>query len=281
MITLRKILLAVDFSEACEEAGRAAATLARRFGAELTMLHVYPMLPVTPDMGPWVMQNPEDLRAALDEFLKEEMEGLVVHRSVEYGDAAHVIVRCASSLKADLIVMGTRGMGTFRRLLLGSVSAKVLNDAECPVLTMVHHRSQTVETPPLRRVLCGIDLKQCSDEVVRWGSGLSEAFDGPMAAIHVLPSLASEPGRNLCMSYPESLIADIREACVRVLEKQGVEGQVFVEEGDVPDMIRRFAECTNTGLLVIGRHAGESKLGRLRQHAYQIIREAPCPVVSV
>ena len=68
----------------------------------------------------------------------------------------------------DLIVMGTHGFGGFRRMLLGSITAKVLHDARCPVFTSTHAESTPATLPPLRTILCAVDYGPQSEAVLRW-----------------------------------------------------------------------------------------------------------------
>jgi nucleotide-binding universal stress UspA family protein len=72
-------------------------------------------------------------RRDLDLFLTEELRGSRVKRILIEGDPARTIVEYAHSENSGLIVMPTHGYGPFRRLLLGSVTSKVLHDADCPV----------------------------------------------------------------------------------------------------------------------------------------------------
>jgi hypothetical protein len=71
------------------------------------------------------------------------------------------IVDAARRWGADLLMMPTHGRGTFRRLLLGSVTAKVLHDLECPVWTDVHSETAPpIEEIHCRRILCAVDLSE-------------------------------------------------------------------------------------------------------------------------
>ena len=66
-----------------------------------------------------------------------------------------------------------------------------------------------------------------------------------------------------------------------LLAEVGVDAVVVLDDGDAPRVVRNVAGSIGADLVVIGRHAGAGILGRLREHAYAIIRESPCPVVSV
>ena len=132
---LAKIMLPVDFSEQGEAATQQAALLARRFGAEITLLHVKPILVPTftstrEFSGPidtgWITALEAQGRRDLDTYRQADLEGIAVRKVVVTGDPATSIVEFAHREEPGLIVMPTHGYGPFRRFLLGSVTAKVL-----------------------------------------------------------------------------------------------------------------------------------------------------------
>src|SRR5215472_15117974 len=165
MLNLAKILLPVDFSERCSGAARYAGMLACRFRSELTMLHVVPYddypiaaMEVAGTYSDWRPERLAEANKRLETFLKDEFRGISVKRAVLEGDPATQIVGLAHSDGANLIVMPTHGYGQFRRFILGSVTAKVLHDADCPVLTGVHlEEGPHSGASPFRNILCAID----------------------------------------------------------------------------------------------------------------------------
>jgi len=154
MADFKRILFPVEFSPHCQIAARSVASYARHFDAEVTLLHVE-VLPFEPYV--WELQT-ERLTERLNHFLEAEFAGLRVHRQVVSGDAAHEIVRYAVNDRADLIMMPTHGRGTFRRFVLGSVTAKVLHDTACPVWTAAHVDVELSSGPPnITNSLCAVD----------------------------------------------------------------------------------------------------------------------------
>jgi hypothetical protein len=88
------------------------------------------------------------------------------------GNAALDIVDHAKSERIDLIMMPTHGYGPFRALLLGSVTAKVLHDAECPVWTMIHTDKKVADPADRwRRSLCAVDITDEDVGTVVLGKG--------------------------------------------------------------------------------------------------------------
>src|SRR5229473_314150 len=147
MLRIQKILFPVDFSEGCTAAASQVAAMARHFNARLTVLHVVEAGPLwygelaAPELEALV--DPEEIRKerqlTLDSYLQENFQRLAnVEEIVEKGEPVQVITEYARKESIDLIMMPTHGYGPFRRFLLGSVTSKVLHDAECPVWTDVH-----------------------------------------------------------------------------------------------------------------------------------------------
>jgi universal stress protein A len=150
MPEIRRILCPVDFSSTSREAMRFAADLAQRFGASMTLLHVYPVPGyVLPEgfltAGPDVLAEVEErTHASLAEWQAEvhKIGVTEVEIATAMGNAASEIVRHAVEDKADMVVMGTHGRTGLAKLVLGSVADKVVRMAGCPVLTVPsrHHR---------------------------------------------------------------------------------------------------------------------------------------------
>lgn len=141
----KKILLPFDGSEHSKKAVDAAISLVdgRETECKIVVLHVAPVL--TLQEGPELMNLDVDLEAALQRegeaivgFASEKLreKGIPFDVVVETGDAAREIYLFAKHNHCDLIVMGSRGLGTFSELVLGSVSHKVLHHADCPVLVV-------------------------------------------------------------------------------------------------------------------------------------------------
>ena len=139
-----RIGVGIDASKDSHRALRWAVEEARLRDADLEVVHAYP----TPDLTalPMVVTLPsdEELRAAaisiLDEVLAEvgATEDLKVIKTVRAGGAASVLTQAAEG--ADLLVVGARGLGGFRGLLMGSVSQQSVTHSPCPVVVVTPER---------------------------------------------------------------------------------------------------------------------------------------------
>src|SRR6185437_5944190 len=116
----------------------------------------------------------DDLQARLDDSLLNTFAGLKVDRIAEIGDPAQEIVSFAHTHSVDLIMMPSHGYGPFRSHLLGSVTAKVLHDASCPVWTATH----VAERPrrdhlACRTIICAVDGTRESVSLIRWAADIA------------------------------------------------------------------------------------------------------------
>jgi nucleotide-binding universal stress UspA family protein len=154
--TLDRILVPVDFSKASDRAIRYATTLANKFGARVSLLHVVEDPFVT---GAWqaeafIANIPELLtelilgaRTHLGELKKDlAAHGFIVDTAVITGPPAGAIVDHAAAGHFDLIVMGTHGRTGLSHALLGSVAERVVQRAPCPVLTVREAAPAAVNT---------------------------------------------------------------------------------------------------------------------------------------
>ncbi|MBL9037251.1 MAG: universal stress protein [Archangium sp.] len=138
---LQHVMVAMDGSTAARRAARFAMSLAGQTKARVTLVTVLPpaeVLPLGPLSGYAVVTPPLTEKEArdLDARLKEvagEFPDVAVERLIESGPVADTLVDTAQRLNVDLLVLGARGLGPGRRLLLGSVSDQVVHHAHCPV----------------------------------------------------------------------------------------------------------------------------------------------------
>jgi nucleotide-binding universal stress UspA family protein len=290
MFPLSRILLPVDFSERCLGATRYAEALAAHFHSEITLLHVLEPIRYefsTLEFGGTVMNDllanrAEVARKQLEGFLREELSGVRVKRELLEGDPAARIVEYAHNERIKLITLPTHGYGPFRRFILGSVTAKVLHDADCPVWTGVHlEEAPTVESIAFRTILCAVDLGPLSRKAATWASEMAKEFGARLVLLHANPCIESRPGEYFDRELAADLAKSARTELEKLSEAVGARAEILVDGGDTPNVVCRAAQKSAADLLVIGRGSAAGLFGRLRTNAYAIIRQSPCPVVSV
>ena len=201
MLNFRRILFPVDFSESSKQTAPYVAWIARKFHSQVTLLHALDIF-LTGSSAPLLRP---DLQSSYEDLIRKQREsdlmgfaaaafmGLNATRIVEVGDAAEAIVLHTEKNEIDLIVMPTHGWDTFRWLLLGSVTAKVLHDVSCPVWTMVH--SETFfpsEGNEIRTIVCGVDPYS---EPIRIIQAASEVAGNCGSAVHLVHAVLAPEAR--------------------------------------------------------------------------------------
>jgi nucleotide-binding universal stress UspA family protein len=142
-----RFVVGVDGSESATSAVRWAAREAHLRGATLELVSVWEVSvssvgyglgfsEISGDLLKGLQQNAEEVLATALEVAREVSAGIEIETRTVEGQAADVLVRAARD--ADLLVVGSRGMGGFRELLLGSVSQQCAHHAICPVVIVRH-----------------------------------------------------------------------------------------------------------------------------------------------
>jgi nucleotide-binding universal stress UspA family protein len=290
MIPFRRILFPVDFSKACDATAPYVKAIARRHSAELTLLHAFELPPLYfGDFGyavptPALVPDPE-LRAAqekrLQEFAKREFSDLLARATTETGDATAVIRHAVEHEGFDLVMMSTHGQGGFRRLLLGSVTTKVLHDLSCAVWTGTHAALEEHSArPECQSIVCALGQGEEAAAVLRGAAALAKSFGASLALVSAveMPPAAMEIDLT---PYLKDMAAAAQKAIRQLADEAGVDAPVTIVEGPVADVVRREAAKRKADLIVVGRGHAHGLLGSLWSRLYGIIRESPCPVLSV
>lgn len=144
MSTYTRILIPVDFSEHSHAALDQACDLARRFDAELHLLHVLESWPAPatvaaefrPQYADVFVEQRARAASALEALPAAELGPKPVVRILRTGHAVQEITKYADEAGIDLIVLGTHGRTGIAHWLMGSVAEKVVQHAHCPVLVV-------------------------------------------------------------------------------------------------------------------------------------------------
>lgn len=233
MADISHILFPIDFSERCCHIVPFVKSMARRYGAKITLLSVAEAVyyAVGDPGGPVIINSElvlDDLQARLDGALTHDFEGIPVTRVAQLGDPACLIADYAKMNGVDLIMMPTHGYGLFRRLLLGSVTAKVLHDVACPVWTAAH----TPEPPNLggsdcRSVLCAVDGGPQTAQLILWAGEFASKANAILRFVNVVPGMQAIPSHQLdfeCASATRH-ITSLQQAAGCDAPLSGIRGQ--------------------------------------------------------
>ena len=292
MPRLNRVLVPVEFSPRCQGAVQYAEALSSHFHCEIVLLHV--VIPPLANFsafeamaytsaGDLAREIAEQRTVQLDKFPCNVPEDCSVRRLVLEGDPTQTIVDVAQREKCNLIVMPTRGYGPFRRFLLGSVTAKVLHDAICPVWTGPHmEAAPNFGSMRFHNVACAVDLGLHSREVMCWAAGFAAEFGAHLTLIHAIPASATRLGGfYFDPDWRTQLTRTAMERISSLRDDMSIEASVAIEAGQTPVVVASAVEALKADLLVIGRGSTPRAHGHLPTHAYAIVRESICPVVTV
>ena len=288
MSSIASILYPVDFSPSCIAMAPYVKRAAALLEARVSLIHVvdptgYNGLQLY--VRPMSEVSEEHLaigRDRLDSFLTAEFPTAEFARILTSGDAATEIARVAREDRFDLIIMPTHS-GIFRQMLLGSTTAKVINDADCPVLTSRH--AQTIAPRPLehREWLCAVGLSSNSERVLRFASQVAAQAHGKLSIIHAVQ--AGDTDLPIQLDLREEIrAAERQEANRRIADLQqkiGVDAPVRIAVGQVKEALLEAAREADADALIIGRSHQHGAHGRMRDLTYAMVRDSPFPVLSV
>jgi nucleotide-binding universal stress UspA family protein len=284
---ITNILFPVSFSPSCIAMGAYVKRAAALFGARVSLMHVFD--PLSHSGVELYVRAPSEIaeehqeiaRNRLDSFLRAEFPASEYPRILVAGDAATEIAK-ATRNGFDFIIMPTHA-GTFRRMLLGSTTAKVLNDADCPIGTSKH--ADVIAPRPLehREWLCAIGVGEDSERVLRYAYRASEEARVHLRIIHAIQT--SDASLPIQMDLGDQIRFEERErAHERIDELQRIVGShapVRIAVGSVKEALLEAARQSDADALIIGRSPQPGSQGRLRDLTYAVVRDSPFPVVSV
>jgi nucleotide-binding universal stress UspA family protein len=291
-----QVVLALDGSRSSDTAIDLVASLAWPPGTRIQLVTAIDLVALA---GPWPPLAALDLetvvsgtRAELEVMLRAAADrlagtGATISLGVAEGRPSTVVCETAEAIAADLIVMGSRGHGALRSLLLGSTSAEVVDHAGCPVLV--------VREPTVRRVLLAHDGSSHARAAEDLMASLPPLRELPVEVLSVMPG--PEPAADELAPVAEGRIAmpvregldetrrhheDIARAAAERLAASGREARAEVRAGDPADILVDEADAREVGLIVMGTH-GRTGLDRLRlgSVARKVLTHARCSVLIV
>lgn len=288
----RNILFPTDFSRSSEAMIGHVAGMAAMSGAKVWLLNVVPSLSEFHGVsenyfGPLseagLIATEQERKALtrdhferLERIRKQQFCSVPSEVCVKPGGVAESIVEYAGDIQADLIMMPTRGLGPMRRFLIGSVAAKVLHDARCPIWTSPHPR-ELEPFHPYRRVVVAVDYRVLPLELLRRGAEIASLFGAQLSVLRALPPTGSG-GDEAVITRNRDAAAELRDE----LRKLDIRASVHVLEGSPGEAVRHVAEeIEEADLIVIGRGHLQESMGHLQTHAYEIICDSSCPVITL
>lgn len=289
MARFGRILVAIDGSEASNNALKRAIYGAKALGLELHLVSVAER-PFVMDAS---IESGEDIdiySSGLQQIQRrskeqaEEAGAKVGESIILQGSPAEAIVDRAEEVGYDYIVLGRRGSGLSVRFRLGSTTHKVVAYAPCPVVVVPQREDPTSD---LGRILVATDGSEPSEKAVARAIQLARSFG---KALHMVAIAQRMPAYVSTMDAVDVALDHQKRNLSRILEKdtaraeaEGVEVEsTWILEGTPSDVIVRHAERMGYDFIVLGRRGGGlSQRFRIGSTTHKVISYAPCMVVVV
>jgi nucleotide-binding universal stress UspA family protein len=293
----KTILCATDFSDFSNHTIRYGVALAKEFTAKLIICHVIDLSSVA-IYGEFQL-DPIGQQNRIMKDANEQLEDLIGTQPVEWeplitvGKAADEISRAVEEKNIDLVVTATRGRSGLKRLILGSVTERLMRTLTCPLLVVqspgyefVNAAEQRIK---LQKILIGCDFSPDSSLAFEHGLSLAQEFQSELHLAHVIeppvrPDLLKEETplaeeiqgdyRNLLMQKLKDMVPDeARNWCTP---------QTSLLEGQPYEELVKYAESQDIDMIVLGvRGHGLVRSLLLGSTTDRVVRKSPCPVLSV
>lgn len=262
---LERLLLSTDGSECCEGAVREGIRLAKDCGTKVYAMSVVEYNPELEALAPNLVEEMEKEASACVRSVKEmaDREGVACETLITRSGTPHEsIVDEAHNVRANMIVMGRRGRTGLKRLLMGSVTARVVGYS--PVNVFVVPRAAKTE---FRNILVATDGSSYSDSAAREAICMAKCTGGSVTALSVARTEREDVSEN---------VKRVRQ----LAEEEGVRAETVTQVGRHYEVIVREAEERDIDLIVMGSH-GRTGLDRLLMGSVteKVIGLASCPVL--
>ena len=294
MIDISHVLCPVDFSEFSRCALDHAIAMATWYEARLTVLHVVVNRPAV-DIPPFELTDVErgQILADLTAFVGQQPPDPSVDLLIrEASDVRREILHQVDALKADVLVIGSHGRSGFERLLLGSVTERVIRQAACPVMVVPRGAPDAERGGPVRfsRILCPVDFSEGSLAGLTYALGLAQEADARLTVMHALelpPELNEHPmSADVNIDALHAAAKATRLQHLRELVPESARTyctvETMVEEGAAYRQILKVAAGQHSDLIVMGVHGrGAIDLLVFGSNTLRVTRAATCPVLAV
>lgn len=296
-IQIKRVLCATDFSDLSNRTISFGIELAKTFNAKLFVCHIID-LPFAAMNGE-VQLDPIEQQDRMAEYAQEQLKQLFEKESIEWeplvsiGHTADEIARIVEKKRIDIAVSATHGRSGLKRLLLGSVTERLMRTISCPLLIIKEQggdasgMKRTVFPP--RRILVGCDFSDDSELAFQYGLAMAQEFEAELHLVHVV-----EPP-----VYQNVLFSDVssglynRDAMMEELSEK-LEQMVpdearnwcdlttALREGKPDEELTRYADINDADLVAVGvRGHGLVETLFVGSTTDRMARRSPCPVLSV
>ncbi len=296
-VHIKSIVCTTDFSDFSNRAIPFGVALAKEFGAKLYLCHVIDLSSVA--MYGEGFSDPLMLETKITDYAHEHLQDLIGDTDITWesltsvGHTADEIAHIAKEKGADLVVSATHGRSGLKRLILGSVTERLMRTLPCPMY-IVRSLEREPAAPAmadmkLKRILVGCDFSADSDLAVQYGISLAQEFQTELYLAHVLEPTVYKGMLTQAVGVPDPDLEGLRDELTRKLEgmvpeeaKQWCTPETLLLAGHPSDELTKYAVVNKMDLIVLGVR-GHSVMESLLVGSTtdRVVRQAPCPVLSV
>ena len=291
------ILCTTDFSDYSNYAVPYGIAIAKEFGARLYLCHVIDLKP-TAAYGQTIVDFVEQQKALTD-YAQDQLNKLMTKQPVEWeplitvGHAADEITRLVKEKQVDLAISATHGRSGLKRLILGSLTERLVRTLPCPLFSV---RSPEKDIAPpseqkirLERILVGCDFSDDSNLAFEYALSLAQEFQSELHLAHVIePPIykhllkpAAKPADNLRQNMRDLL----NEKFAKMIPDEAYNWcshQTTLLAGQPYEELTKYALVNNIDLIVLGvRGHGLVEELLVGSTTDRVVRQAQCPVLSV
>ncbi len=283
-IPLRHILVASDFSAASQSALTTALAIARRYGSKVTLAHVFrpeALHSLAPEARQRALDDAwrEAQRQIMDQLIAGRLSGIANEVVVEQGDDIwQVLTRLIRTRNVDILVVGTRGRTGIRKMLMGSVAEDIFRQAPCPVITVGPKLSGEPAVEDPHKILFATGFARHSLAAGGWALSLAQHHQAQLLLLHVITAPVDASAREAAAREAQQRLAGLVPPGIQLPSAP----QCLVEFGTAAEGILRVVEQHQPDLIVLGIRQPEGFARRVKwATAYEVVRHAPCPVLTV
>ncbi len=280
MESFRTIMLATDLSDVSSGALRYATQLAGLLSAKLLVVHV-----VDPNAVPQLTTPKRSILCGLINSAEDELQRTAMALSydliryaiiVRLGPIRETLLQLIGEREVDLLVIGTSGKGYKNGEGLGSVAEMLLRAMPCPVLTVGRSvRQDAFEGTHLRRALFPTDFSDISYGALNYAEDLTRYISGQLLLLHVDESVAGFLATGSLGERGKF------EAMVKKMDDPAIVAEYIFRGGPPASAIVAVATEKQVDFVILGVNGGDKSDGAQPHVAYDVIRLAKCPVLTI
>ena len=286
----KKILSAIDFSTFTDSIFSYSVALCKKYDAKLLLAHVTTDLNTLLEHSETALDvealQKSNIRYA-QARLEERVKGLPIENEIiiSQGKPADIISRIASEQQADMVITATHGKAGFKRILLGSVTEKLIKTLHCPLLVLPPQEHDLM--PPaaieikLKKILVGCDFSSDSKLAFDYGLSLAQEFQAELHLSHVIkPSLYKREREGI--NQLRDRLKKKLDSMVPEASRDWCTAKTALLDGEPYMVLMDYAKEQEMDMIVLGirGHTLWEKL-LVGSTTDRLIRHSPRPVLAV